>query len=747
MVQGGRVEFTALGSPGVAALPELRIPVEHILGLDPGERTIRPGESAQYTVSIDNPTAGDLTYDLVPGGLAPGWTSMPATVDVPAGGTVDADLVLTPDSTAPLGPYAFSVTAFDGTIEDTVQGALVLRGAPVAKSLARGVVVSLDPTSATAGQGTGAEYTVRVTNTGSATDEYALTATLPGGFAAEFSADAVVVDPGLDSYREVLLTITPDPGTPAGNAAFEAEAVSTSDAAVSYAASGMVDVSAIGVRVVLSPASGPPNSAFELRVENTGSVAQTFDLALGGPAAPASILQHDAVTLDAGVSQTIAVDAGDLDYAFPGDAQLVAVATARDDAAVNDAATAVVEIPETHGITARFQPPVHILENEGTALFLMEIENTGNVDEAFSASIDGATGPVAAALRGLDGQPAQSVPTFRLPGRSSGALALQTDLKALGEAHVTVAIAPHENGGGASDKAVVAAVPLRIAKTTQSSRITFDPVEGLDHTVQVKESLTDGSAWTDMPGGPHNTGAYVDSEDGDRRFYQLSISTPADGGEAAEFLGRSANRVGKVERLIPAGAIGSVSSPMTPLAADRGSVGAAGPDSITQPGKTWAPGEFGPGGEGYLTHFVEILDGDHAGRFWPVLGNAADTLQVDVQGEDLSSLGLTGARYAVRPFLIGRGVLLRCRRRSPAERRRQSGGSEQHPRVERPGIRRDLLLDLRGGEPVASGGRRACQRVAALPGRGAADRQPGRRRRPDRESRRSGGKPEADSRG
>ena len=649
---GGRVEFTALGSPGVVQLPKLQIPVEHILSLDPGKRTVRPGESAQYALSLRNPTAAGLTFDLAAEGVAPGWAALLPTVDVPAGGTVEADLVLTPDSTAPLGPYAFSVMASAGTIEDSVQGSLMLRGATVPKSLARGVVVGIDPTSATAGQATSAEYTVRITNTGNVTDEYGLSATLPAGFTAEFSTDSVEVSPGLDSYREVLLTVTPDPGTSPGDAAFEVEAVSTSDASVSYADAGIVTVSALGVQLALSPATGTPNSAFDLIVDNTGTVAQTFDLALGGTAAPAATLQQDAVTLDPGASQTVTVDVGEIDYAFPGDARLVALATARDDADVKDTAVAMVEIPETRGIAAFFQPPVRILEREGTALFLLEIENTGNVDEAFSASIDGATGPVAANLRGLDGQPVQSIPSFRLPGRSAGALAVETDLTALGEARVTVGIAPHENGEGTSDEAIVAAVPLRIAKTTQSSRIIFDPVDGLDHTLEAKESLTDGgSAWTDLPGGPHNLGAYVDSDAAARRFYGLRISTPPNGEETAAFLGRSANRVGKIERVIPAGTIGSISSPMTAFAADRGVIGTAGSDSITQPGKGWTPSRFGPGVEGYLTHFVEILDGDNAGRSWPVAGNTSDTLQLDTQGEAISALGLPGARYVVRPFL------------------------------------------------------------------------------------------------
>jgi hypothetical protein len=52
----------------------------------------------------------------------------------------------------------------------------------------------------------------------------------------------------------------------------------------------------------------------------------------------------------------------------------------------------------------------------------------------------GTTGPVTAALNGLDGQPTQEVPLFRLPGTTTGALLLNTTLTTTGAGTVTVKV-------------------------------------------------------------------------------------------------------------------------------------------------------------------------------------------------------------------------------------------------------------------------------------------------------------------
>jgi hypothetical protein len=72
--------------------------------------------------------------------------------------------------------------------------------------------------------------------------------------------------------------------------------------------------------------------------------------------------------------------------------------------------------------------------------FLLMVHNTGNTADSYSATIIGANGPVTATLVGLNGSPTQMIPTFILPGLSTGALELQADLAAIGQGTVTVLV-------------------------------------------------------------------------------------------------------------------------------------------------------------------------------------------------------------------------------------------------------------------------------------------------------------------
>ena len=77
------------------------------------------------------------------------------------------------------------------------EGTLTLVGDPVLPQVdpqSHGVVLSLSPMQATAGQGTSAEFVARITNTGSEVDTFMLsTLQLPGDFEVKFQTNAVVV--------------------------------------------------------------------------------------------------------------------------------------------------------------------------------------------------------------------------------------------------------------------------------------------------------------------------------------------------------------------------------------------------------------------------------------------------------------------------------------------------------------------------------------------------------------------------
>src|SRR5262249_32933373 len=102
--------------------------------------------------------------------------------------------------------------------------------------------------------------------------------------------------------------------------------------------------------------------------------------------------------------------------------------------------SADLTIAPAQGLAAHFDPAAQVLPVPGTSSFLLLVDNTGNTEDAYTATVMGTTGPVTASLMGLDGRPTQAVPVFRLPGLSTGAILLQTNLAAAGQGDVTVQV-------------------------------------------------------------------------------------------------------------------------------------------------------------------------------------------------------------------------------------------------------------------------------------------------------------------
>lgn len=140
----------------------------------------------------------------------------------------------------------------------------------------------------------------------------------------------------------------------------------------------------------------------------------------------------------------------------------------------------------------------------------------------------------------------------------------------------------------------------------------------------------------------------------------MSVRTAA-WGVAAALLGASVclaqtdmiltvNSGGYVKVDVAPGAIETVSAPMTPFAVDSGKITGIGAASLTDTAKDWSGTNLGPGSEGYLAYLCEIRDGAHEGRYFPILSNTANTLALEAP-QDLTTLGLIGASYSIRPFL------------------------------------------------------------------------------------------------
>src|SRR5262249_50129058 len=155
-------------------LPPQQVAGTQIIGLSPATQTVAPAATASYSVTLLNPTSSAVTYNLSVQGVTRTWVKVGPAVTVPANGSVNVPLGITPASFAALGDYGFTVSASgsNGALA-TVQGDLVLQGtaAPVDPD-SHGIVATLTPSQATTGQGETGHFVVRLTNTGSADESF-----------------------------------------------------------------------------------------------------------------------------------------------------------------------------------------------------------------------------------------------------------------------------------------------------------------------------------------------------------------------------------------------------------------------------------------------------------------------------------------------------------------------------------------------------------------------------------------------
>ncbi len=445
---GGTVEFTiASGETGQITVPAATVVSDQILALTPASRSVPPLQEAAYTVTVKNPTALAATYDLAVGGVPDAWASPLPSVIVPAGGEVDVPLALTPDLSEGVGANQFFVTALAGS---GVQGAVfaevvVDADAPVpvpedVVSPSCGVVLTALPSAVTAGQGGEARYTVEVANTGSIATVFALQALPPAGLTAAFETSVLSVPPGLVNATQTTLRVGVPAGTAAGPLSVPVTAQGQGDCTVSDSTVAVLDVANTGVATALSPASGQPDTVFQLTVTNQGTVADSFDVALTGPLGPYYTLSSEVVVLAPGESGTVEISAETPPPALPGALPIAAQAVSQAVPAVQDLAVAEVTFPATRGLAVAFQPELIELEDPGPGLFSFNVENTGNVEGQFVATLTGVTGTTTAvvSLRDLDGSAVSQTQPFLVPGLGQASIIVDAELLGFGDVDSTV---------------------------------------------------------------------------------------------------------------------------------------------------------------------------------------------------------------------------------------------------------------------------------------------------------------------
>ena len=127
-------------------------------------------------------------------------------------------------------------------------------------------------------------------------------------------------------------------------------------------------------------------------------------------------------------------------FAVPGALDLIGLAQSESNPAVQDADQAALSIAGTAGLALELSPAVQVLPGPGPGTFLLLVHNTGNTEDSYAATITATTGGTTAHLLGLDGNPTQTIPVFRLPGLATGALLLTAALGTGSQGTVTIQV-------------------------------------------------------------------------------------------------------------------------------------------------------------------------------------------------------------------------------------------------------------------------------------------------------------------
>ena len=450
---GATIDFVYSGTPGSIELPAVAVASEQILAIAPASRTVQPGAATTYDVSVRNPGAGPVTYDLSVLALPPGWVDFPSSVLVGAGEEAQLELSVSPSPYALAGDYELSVVAESGTIVGSASALLEVAGAsvlPPPMPEAAGVVVQVSPPQATGGQGTPARFLVRVINTGSSTDTFELGGIFPAGFSALFAEPTVTLQPGNEQGRDLTLELTPPIGAAPGVHPFQVSAAANASG-VEGAADAAIVVSPLGVEVELMP--DPPDSitSFDLQVTNTGVSTTTYSLALGGPLAGYGALGTPMVTLPAGESTTVPVTLGVLDGVLAGVHPLLAAATAQADPMVKAIDSTLVEVPVTEALAATMAPDLVITEGGTVERLVLTARNAGNTEADVRVFISDLDGPIEADLIALDGSATQTIEGLHLPAFSRADLSLDASLIDDANGDVTVRVKLSDDPGVAAE--------------------------------------------------------------------------------------------------------------------------------------------------------------------------------------------------------------------------------------------------------------------------------------------------------
>jgi uncharacterized membrane protein/PKD repeat protein/uncharacterized protein YegL len=354
------------------------------IAIAPPQQTAPTGTAVNYTLTVTNSEQSTVNSQLFVNGLP--LVELPDEITIPGQTAVTIPITVTSVSH---GPQPFSVTAV-GDYGQATASALLLATGHYAVGLA------LDPESAVGGPGTAAEFSLTVTNLGDAPDGYDLALAVPAGWTAELDANGTLVNSlTLPAYlfnsADLRLRVTPDLTAVPGDYDFSVTAVSHTRPGVQATITGTVEVLPLGVTISIDPAQrsmSPLDTAvWQVTITNTGSVADSYNLAAAGVVGLTAEFSADSVTLAPGQSQTIQMSAGPMPLALPQEYLFWVTAVSQADERIANEAEAAITFTGYEGVEIAWLPVSQTVTDTLSANFLLVITNTGNIPTTYDLAL------------------------------------------------------------------------------------------------------------------------------------------------------------------------------------------------------------------------------------------------------------------------------------------------------------------------------------------------------------------------
>lgn len=378
------VENQAGGSELVAGV--LRVVQGIEVAVSPVLTTAVGGSVVTYTVTVTNPAGSMQTFGLSADGFEGISVTLPATVDVPANGSISVDLILIAPPQG--GANLFEVIATANNVVDSAEaGVLVLDD--------REVKVMMSPDIQVMGPGVATVYDVTVTNLGLTNDVYDLLVDVPAGWSAVFDVngetiDSVALPPHLFNAFTVSLIVTPPSDASVGDYPVSVTARSQEVGAVSDSAEAMASILGAGVELELLPSvlMIAPNETgvWNVVVTNTGSETDTFVLSATGLLAGAGVFSAETITLAPNESQAVQMTASGFETLALSDYIVGATAQSQAQAEITANDSGNLILTPFEALQVEWQPDIQGTAELTPVEYTLVLTNTGNVGAVYDLS-------------------------------------------------------------------------------------------------------------------------------------------------------------------------------------------------------------------------------------------------------------------------------------------------------------------------------------------------------------------------